>query len=55
MSKSLKSYVLKAFEVCAGDEGWERAKFRWRSSLFSLVTLVDHLFLGFVRGEFSTK
>ncbi|CAK9067484.1 unnamed protein product [Durusdinium trenchii] len=27
-----------------GDEGWERAKFRFRSSLFSLVTLVDHLY-----------
>ena len=24
--------------------GWERAKFRFRSSLFTLVTLVDHLY-----------
>ncbi len=24
--------------------GWDYAKFRWRSSLFSLVTLVDHLY-----------
>ncbi|CAK9104802.1 unnamed protein product [Durusdinium trenchii] len=27
-----------------GDSGWERAKFRFRSSLFTLVTLVDHLY-----------
>ena len=27
-----------------GDAEWERAKFRFRSSLFSLVTLVDHLY-----------
>lgn len=27
-----------------GDEGWNRAKFRFRSSLFTLVTLVDHLY-----------
>jgi len=30
--------------VRPGDAGWEYAKFRWRSSLFTLVTLVDHLF-----------
>jgi hypothetical protein len=27
-----------------GEPGWEYAKFRWRSSLFTLVTLVDHLY-----------
>ena len=27
-----------------GEAGWERAKFRFRSSLFTLVTLVDHLY-----------
>jgi len=27
-----------------GDAGWERAKFRFRSSVFTLVTLVDHLY-----------
>eukprot|EP00913_Durusdinium_trenchii_P015080 g14142.t1 len=27
-----------------GTRRWERAKFRFRSSLFSLVTLVDHLY-----------
>ncbi|CAE8699267.1 unnamed protein product, partial [Polarella glacialis] len=27
-----------------GDKGWERAKFRFRSSLSVLVTLVDHLY-----------
>jgi len=26
------------------DDDWERSKFRFRSSLFSLVTLVDHLY-----------
>ena len=30
--------------VRPGDEGWTYAKFRWRSSLFTLVTLVDHLY-----------
>lgn len=29
--------------VRPGDDDWERCKFRFRSSLFSLVTLVDHL------------
>lgn len=28
-----------------GQDGWIRAKFRFRSSLFTLVTLVDHLCL----------
>ena len=27
-----------------GDADWDRAKFRFRSSLFTLVTLVDHLY-----------
>ncbi|CAE7702595.1 cel6A, partial [Symbiodinium pilosum] len=27
-----------------GDADWERAKFRFRSTVFSLVTLVDHLY-----------
>jgi len=27
-----------------GQDGWIRAKFRFRSSLFTLVTLVDHLY-----------
>mmetsp|Transcript_76798 Transcript_76798/g.183983 ORF Transcript_76798/g.183983 Transcript_76798/m.183983 type:complete len:652 (-) Transcript_76798:75-2030(-) len=27
-----------------GDADWDRAKFRFRSSLFALVTLVDHLY-----------
>ncbi|CAE7808314.1 LOX1 [Symbiodinium sp. CCMP2456] len=27
-----------------GEAGWERAKFRFRSSVFTLVTLVDHLY-----------
>ena len=31
-------------ETRPGDAGWEHAKFAFRSSLFSLVTLVDHLF-----------
>ena len=31
-------------EVRPGDKGWEHAKFAFRSSLFSLVTLVDHLY-----------
>ncbi len=26
-----------------GDAGWEQAKWRWRCSLFTAVTLVDHL------------
>ena len=30
--------------VRPGDADWERSKFRFRSSLFSLVTLVDHLY-----------
>lgn len=30
--------------VRPGDDDWERCKFRFRSSLFSLVTLVDHLY-----------
>eukprot|EP00913_Durusdinium_trenchii_P000236 g217.t1 len=29
--------------VRPGEKDWERTKFRFRSSLFSLVTLVDHL------------
>ncbi|CAK9033947.1 unnamed protein product [Durusdinium trenchii] len=30
--------------VRPGEKDWERTKFRFRSSLFSLVTLVDHLY-----------
>ena len=30
--------------VRPGERGWEYAKFCWRSSLFSFVTLVDHLY-----------
>lgn len=34
-----------------GDAGWERAKFRFRSSLSVLVTLVDHLFGAHLQGS----
>lgn len=35
---------VKEVVVRPGDDEWERTKFRFRSSLFSLVTLVDHLY-----------
>ena len=38
-----------------GDADWERAKFRFRSSLFALVTMVDHLCLGFVSRPSGTR
>mmetsp|Transcript_9132 Transcript_9132/g.21941 ORF Transcript_9132/g.21941 Transcript_9132/m.21941 type:complete len:642 (+) Transcript_9132:17-1942(+) len=36
--------VQKTVTTRPGDPEWERAKFRFRSSLFTLVTLVDHLY-----------
>eukprot|EP00913_Durusdinium_trenchii_P025156 g23615.t1 len=40
----VEDFHQKQFIARPGDEEWERTKFRFRSSLFSLVTMVDHLY-----------
>ena len=40
----VEDFHQKEVIVRPGDQDWERTKFRFRSSVFSLVTMVDHLY-----------